>query len=98
MKLLLCRECWDVVRMRPEPRSCACGASSGRYIDNENVEQTRGSVSIALHNHDLRDALEALEHSPGAWHPLMIFRAYINPHCEPDVRYADPAPASAEPQ
>jgi hypothetical protein len=87
MKLLLCLECGDVVRMRPEPRSCVCGKSSGRYVDNSLVEQSSGSVSIALHNQDLADALAALEQSPEAWHPLMVLRAYINPRSEPDVRY-----------
>jgi hypothetical protein len=88
MKLLLCLACGDVVKMMREPRSCTCGAASGHYLeDNETVEQTAGSVSIALHNHDLRAALGALEESPSAWHPLMVFRAYINPHCETDVRY-----------
>lgn len=90
MKLLFCLDCGDVVQMRPEPRSCVCGRASGRYLeDGATVEQTAGSVSIALHNHDLRDALAALQASPDAWHPLMVFRAYINPGCETDVRYVE---------
>lgn len=96
MKLLLCPECWDVVRMHPEPRTCMCGASSGHYVDNELVEQTRGSISIALHNHDLRAALEAFGQSPDAWHPLMVFRAYVNPRSEPDVRYRDSSAETPE--
>jgi hypothetical protein len=88
VKLLYCPTCRDVVQMRSTPRTCACGASSGHYLeDNETVEQTEGTVSIALHNHDLHTALEALSSSPEAWHPLMVFRAYINPRCERDVRY-----------
>jgi hypothetical protein len=46
-------------------------------------------ATIALHNHDLRDALAALHESPDAWHPLMVFRAYLNPRCETDVRYVE---------
>ena len=38
MKLLMCTACFDVVRVRPEPRSCICGATTARYVDNENVE------------------------------------------------------------
>ncbi len=87
MKLLLCLSCGDVVRMRPEARACWCGASSGRYLDDEIVEQTDGALSIALHNHDLRAAIDAFGASPDAWHPLMVFRAYLNPRSEPDVRY-----------
>ncbi|MEJ7599407.1 MAG: hypothetical protein WKG01_15985 [Kofleriaceae bacterium] len=91
MKLLLCRDCGDVIRMRPEVRACFCGAASGRYVDDELVEQTEGSISIALHNHDLRTALDAFDQSPDGWHPLMVFRAYLNPRSEPDVRYVPSA-------
>jgi hypothetical protein len=88
MKLLLCLDCGDVVLLRPEHRTCFCGAAGGHYLeDRATVEQTAGSVSIALHNHDLRDAIQALHANPTAWNPLMVFRAYINPHCETDVRY-----------
>jgi hypothetical protein len=88
MKLLLCLACGDVVQMRPELRTCICGESSGRYLeDKSTVEQTEGSVSLALHNHDLRAAIEALSESPNAWHPLMVFRAYVNPVSEPDVKF-----------
>lgn len=92
MKLLLCLRCGDVVQLRPEPRSCSCGHSTGRYLaDLSTVEQTEGSVSLALHNHDLRAALEAYEGAPHAWHPLMVLRAYVNPTSEPDVRFVPPA-------
>jgi hypothetical protein len=62
--------------------------------DGATVEQTEGSVSLALHNHDMRAALDAYLHEPAVWHPLMVFRAYINPRCEADVRYR-PAEAAA---
>lgn len=92
MKLLLCLSCWDVIQMRPERRACACGASSGRYLeDRSTVEQTEGSVSLALHNHDLRVALDAYATSPQQWDPMMVFRAYVNPRSELDVRFV-PAP------
>jgi hypothetical protein len=81
--------------MRPEPRSCFCGVSTGRYLEDGNtVEQTRGTVSIALNNHDLRDAFGAFQADPAAWHPLMVFRAYLNPHSETDVVYVDPIAAA----
>ncbi len=88
MKLLLCRVCGDVVKLSPTPRSCGCGASSGRYLEDEStVEQTEGSISIALHNHDLRAAIEAFDSTEAGWHPLMVLRAYVNPRDEPDVKY-----------
>jgi hypothetical protein len=92
MKLLVCRSCGDIVRVRREARTCVCGRSSGRYLeDNATVEQTEGTLSIALHNHDLTSAVEAFDEAPQGWHPLMVFRAYLNPLCETDVRYT-PAP------
>ena len=99
MKLMLCRHCGDVVKMRAEARTCICGRSKGRYLeDNATVEQTEGSLSLALHNYDLRTAVEAFDESPAAWHPLMVFRAYLNPLSETDVRYVPAeSPASGEP-
>ncbi len=96
MKLLLCRECGDVVRLYPKVwRSCACGTSKGRYLeDNSTVEQSAGSLSIALDNHGLRDAITVWDQSAAAWHPLMVFRAFLNPTCEADVRWIEPAPGA----
>jgi hypothetical protein len=93
MKLMLCRQCGDVVQMRPELRACACGKSRGRYLaDQATVEQTEGSLSIALHNHDLRTAVQAFDENPGPWHPLIVFRAYLNPLSENDVQYVPGEP------
>ncbi len=62
------------------------------------MEQTAGSISLALHGHDLRTAVEAFREAPGQWSPFMVFRAYLNPLCESDVRYVEPkAPTSTEP-
>lgn len=94
MKLMLCRACGDLVLMRPQPRRCLCGKAIGQYLeDNSTVVQTTGTLSIALHNHDLRTAVEAFDEAPGPWHPLMVFRAYLNPLSESDVRYVSPDPA-----
>jgi hypothetical protein len=93
MKLLLCLNCTDVVKMHDEMRHCRCGQSSGRYLeDGSTVEQTRGSMSIALDNYGLRDAIGAFRSNPNEWHPLMVFRAFLNPLSEPDVVYLEPEP------
>lgn len=81
-----------MVAMSSQQRSCRCGASSGRYVDPSLVVQTEGAVSIALDNHGLRAALSAFAQAPDAWHPFMVFHAYLNPRCETDVTYV----ASAE--
>ena len=90
MKLLLCLNCADVVLMRGETRHCQCGQSSGRYLeDGSTVEQTPGSMSIALDNYGLRDAISVFHDNPNEWHPLMVFRAFLNPLSEQDVVYRD---------
>ena len=83
--------CADVVKMSGQLRHCQCGQSSGRYLDDgSTVEQTRGSISIALHNHELRDAISVF-HDPHEWHPLLVFRAFLNPLSETDVVYLEPS-------
>ena len=38
MKLLYCEKCQDVVRLIEKERTCRCGLSGGRYIDDLNAE------------------------------------------------------------
>lgn len=96
MKLMLCRTCGDVVKLHRSPRSCLCGAARGHYRDDDvTVEQTAGTLSLALHNHDLRAAVDAYDQADAAWHPLFVVRAYLNPTSEPDVRFVDGADPAA---
>lgn len=37
MKLILCKECQDVVRLIDIKRTCKCGKVGGKYIDNLNA-------------------------------------------------------------
>lgn len=91
VKLLLCLNCADVVKMGGDMRHCQCGQSFGRYLeDGSTVQQTRGSISIALRNHELRDAISVFHDNPHEWHPLLVFRAFLNPLSETDVVYLDP--------
>jgi len=34
MKLILCKNCQDIVRLMPTKRVCSCGKSGGKYTDN----------------------------------------------------------------
>ena len=34
MKLLLCKNCQDIIRLTHTKKTCSCGKTSGRYIDN----------------------------------------------------------------
>ncbi len=99
MKLMLCRACGDVVQLRLETRACQCGAARGRYLaDRSTVEQTRDTLSLALHNRDLAHAVEVFDAAPNAWSPFFVLRAYLNPTSEPDVRWVDAVPDGAAPE
>ncbi len=91
MKLMYSKECRDLVALSPQQRSCRCGASSGRYVDESLVVQTESAWSLALDNYGLRAAVSAFERAPAAWHPMMVFHGYLNPRCETDVRYVTSA-------
>lgn len=47
MKLILCKECQDVVRLMPEKRSCKCGKCSGKYVDSINAIYS-GELAVPL--------------------------------------------------
>jgi hypothetical protein len=88
MKLMYCPTCGDLVLLRIAPRTCACGAATGRYLeDRATVEQTHGSISIGVHNGDLQTAIATYRKTPEVWRPAFCFRAYLNPLCEADVRH-----------
>ena len=54
MKLIFCLECADVVLLRLLPegeyRSCDCGQSKGRYINNVDAEIFGSAVPIGFAN------------------------------------------------
>lgn len=48
MKLILCKNCEDIVRLRKEERFCKCGKCSGKYTDNLNAWYKGGDDVIPL--------------------------------------------------
>jgi len=50
MKLILCRRCHDVVKALPEWRSCSCGKSKARYIDDLHAEYMGPCIPLGLDN------------------------------------------------
>lgn len=52
MKLLFCRECRDVINLLSEVKSCSCGKTSGKYLeDNEHAEYSgEFAVPFAIDN------------------------------------------------
>ncbi len=68
MKLLLCRFCQDVVKLRTEKfRSCECGRSQGRYLSDGWHAEITGSnaVAICFLNNELSAAVQSQPASGG---------------------------------
>jgi hypothetical protein len=58
MKLLLCKECHDVVRLQSVKRVCKCGKSGGRYTDGINaVYFGENAVPLGFSNSSLVNAV-----------------------------------------
>ena len=64
MKLILCEKCCDVVSLRlGVDRSCECGESGGRYVDNLNAEVWGPCFKLGFANSTLVSALRLQKHS-----------------------------------
>lgn len=58
MKLILCSYCYDVVSLLSKSRTCDCGGSWGRYLeDNLHAEIGGGAVPLGFSNPDFRRAV-----------------------------------------
>ena len=58
MKLIYCKKCHDVVSMRYQERSCFCGKSKGKYLDNLNAEFSGPVIPLGFHNKYFHEALK----------------------------------------
>lgn len=58
MKLILCKDCWDVVKLSTkEVRSCACGKCKGQYTDDLNAWYSgEPAIPLGIDNFDLARA------------------------------------------
>ena len=65
MKLLFCKNCYDVVKLyEGEDRCCKCGKSGGRYIDCVNAEYWGDSaVPMGFANLSFVEALKNIPDS-----------------------------------
>jgi len=59
MKLLLCPECQDVVRLFNDWRTCRCGRVRGRYVNDRLAEYAGPAVPLGFHNGSLLEAMQA---------------------------------------
>ena len=58
MKLILCKDCQDIVRLLPTPKSCFCGKCGGYAIDQQlAVYFGDTAVPIGINNRELRSAV-----------------------------------------
>ena len=50
MKLLMCLKCGDVFSLSSEDKSCGCGESGGKYVDELNAEIRGDCKAIGFDN------------------------------------------------
>ena len=63
MKLFLCEKCADVVSLRVGfDRSCDCGQSGGRYVNNLDAEVWGPCMVLGFANSSLTKAYRAQKH------------------------------------
>jgi len=66
MKLLHCLECGDVLALLSQPRSCRCGRSQGRYLEDGHAAEYSGPACVVyLSNSGVERAIRALRARPG---------------------------------
>ena len=58
MKLIYCKECGDIVRLRGELRGCWCGGSTGRYIGVFQAEIGGSAIPLGFDSLDFFVAIE----------------------------------------
>ena len=58
MKLIYCKECRDIVRLRGELRWCECGASMGRYTGVWDAEIGGSAIPLGFDSLDFFIAIE----------------------------------------
>jgi len=61
MKLLLCMKCSDIFSLTFEDRTCKCGETSGKYIDDLNAEIKGECMPIGFANSSFINALKMQE-------------------------------------
>lgn len=100
MKLLLCVQCYDIVKLSTKTlRKCECGSVSGRYIDYVNAEVTGDPIVIGFNNSSLEravadqlyrgDLTETMDYAGGKVIKGRSFEAFIIPESADSVKRLD---------
>lgn len=58
MKLILCPECGDVVRLMFEKRKCGCGKAYGRYYTEAKAVISADAIPLGIANSSLTSAVK----------------------------------------
>lgn len=56
MKLLMCLDCMSIFNITYNEKSCTCGNTTGKYIDDINVEIKGNCKAIGFANTSFKDA------------------------------------------
>lgn len=76
MKLLLCMNCQDIVRLMPELRFCKCGRVCGMYEADEHHAVTNGvGIDMAIANPSLVNAINCIKMGE----TKAVFSAWLRP-------------------
>ena len=84
MKLLFCTECCDVFSLKQEQvKSCSCGLSSGKYIDEVNATYTGKGVPLGFVNMQF---IHAIKYQPKKGMGKVFTAFVISEDCETFVK------------
>ena len=56
MKLLYCLNCGDLFNLAMKEKSCGCGKTKGRYVDNLNAQYEGKTQPVGISNGSFRHA------------------------------------------
>jgi len=91
MKLILCRKCQDVFKLQLEPRTCLCGATWGKYGEDELHAQYSGEFAVPIGFSNDSFAF-AVRHQPAVGMGL-DFLAFVIPKQCTTLEVLDAAPS-----
>lgn len=78
MKLIFCKECRDVVALKENiDRTCECGKSGGRYVDDLNAEIWGPCLKLGFSNHSFSAAIIAQRLSGDSTEKMAYGTGYV---------------------
>jgi hypothetical protein len=58
MKLLYCKNCRDIFNLSYDVKTCSCGDTAGRYVDNLNAIYTgKNAIPLGIGNSSFHEAI-----------------------------------------